>query len=131
MLRSTVAVLAGLVVTLGIVLITSSLTIIWLGLPPDGPPTTTYLALNLICGALAGLAGGWTAMRLAPHTPHGHVVALAVVILLISLPSLFSGPAPGQPGWYVLFLSILGPLSVLIGGFLGLRWRRRHPEAGP
>ena len=129
MLRSVVAVLAGLVVVLGLVLITSSMLVLALGLPPDGPPTDTYLILNLVASALAGLAGGATAMRFAPHTPHGHVIALAVVILLLSLPSAFSGPAPGQPAWYGLVMSIVGPLSVLVGGLLMIRWRRPPPDA--
>ena len=128
MLRSAVAVLAGLVVVLGIVLISSSMLVLALGLPPEGPPTDTYLMLNLVANALAGLAGGATAMKLSPHTPHGHVLALAVVILLLSLPSAFSGPAPGQPAWYGLVMSIIGPLSVLAGGLLMIRGRR-HPPA--
>ena len=128
MLRSAVAVLAGLVVVLGLVLITSSMLVLALGLPPEGPPSDTYLALNLVIGALAGLAGGAVAMRLAPHTPHGHVIALAVVILLLSLPAAFSGPAPGQPAWYLAVMSIVSPLSVLAGGLL-IRRRRPPPEA--
>ena len=129
MWRSAVAVLAGLVVVLGLWLITTPMLVLALGLPPEGPPNDTYLALNLVIVALSGLAGGATAMKLAPHTPHGHVIVLAVVLLLISLPSAIGGSAPGQPAWYGLAMSILGPLSVLAGGLLMLRRRRPPPKA--
>jgi hypothetical protein len=118
MLRSVGAVLAGLVATLALV-VTSSFLAGWiLGFGPADPPTGGYLALNLFGSAIAGAVGGGTAMRLAPHRPHGHVGALALVILLLSLPTLLSAPAPGQPAWYGAALSVLGPVSVLIGGLL-------------
>ena len=127
MLRSIAAVLAGLVVTVFLVMVLSFLAGAVLGIPPAGPPTPPYLVLNLIGGAIAGASGGAIAVRFAPHTPHGHVGALAALILLLSLPTLLSPPAPGQPGWYGLALSVLGPVSVAVGGFLAIR--RRHRAA--
>ena len=127
MSRSLVAVVAGLVVAVVIVVALSNMGAAILGVPSGGPPTDGYLAFNLAASALAGLAGGATASRIAAHTPHGHAIALAGVILLLSLPGLFSAPAPGQPSWYPIVLSILGPVSVMAGGLIG---RRRSGPVG-
>ena len=121
MIRSVVAVLAGLLITMALVLAGSYLAARLFGLGPEDPPTPGYLAANLAGSAVAGLIGGAIAMRLAPHRPHGHVVALAFVILLLSLPTLLSAPASGQPAWYGLAISIVGPVSVLLGGLLAAR----------
>jgi len=97
-----------------------------LGFPAEGDPRPLYLAVILIVVVVAGLSGGATAVWLAPHTPHGHVGAFAGLILLLSLPTLLSPPALGQPGWYGTALSVLGPLSVGLGGFLAIRYRGRR-----
>ena len=128
MSRSVIAVIAGLVVAVVLVIVLSNLGSAVFGDPSGGPPTTGYLAFNLAASALAGLAGGATASRIAAHTPHGHAIALAGVILLLSLPGLFSAPAPGQPSWYPVVLSILGPASVLVGGLIA---RRRTETVSP
>ncbi|MEX2583196.1 MAG: hypothetical protein WD766_07970 [Gemmatimonadota bacterium] len=124
MLRSIAAVLAGLVVTIVLVMVLTYLAGMIAGVGPTSPPTTLYLVLNLVGGVIAGASGGATAVRLAPHTPHGHVWALAFVVLLLSLPTLFSAPSPGQPEWYGAVLSVLGPVSVLLGGVAAARARR-------
>ena len=124
MRRSLAAVLAGLIVAVVMVIMLSWLAAVIVDQPESGPPTRAYLALNLLGGALAGMAGGATAAWMAPHTPRGHAYILAAVILLLSLPGLFSAPLPGQPSWYPLALSVLGPASVVIGGVIALRRRR-------
>jgi hypothetical protein len=123
-MRSLMAVVAGLVVTTVLVLVLTFLATWALLSGPTAAPSPSYLAANLLGGAIAGMAGGATAMRLAPHRPHGHLFVLALVILLLSLPTLLSAPAPGQPAWYGLALSVLGPVSVLLGGMaVGARSR--------
>ena len=129
MLRSIAAVVAGLVVAVVIVMAFTFVASAALGLGPEDPPTPPYLLLNLLGSVIAGAAGGATAMRIAPHTPHGHVFALAIVILLLSLPTVFSGAAPGQPDWYPLATSVLGPVSVFLGGLLAARRRDRPRSA--
>lgn len=129
MLRSAAAVVAGLIVTIVLVMVFTFLAATASGLRTGDPPTPPYLLLNLLGSAIAGMSGGATAMRLAPHTPHGHVGAVAVVILLISLPALLSAPEAGQPGWYPLVLSVLGPVSVFLGGLLAARARRDESPA--
>lgn len=124
MRRSLAAVVAGLIVAVVMVIVLSWLAAAVVDQPESGPPTAVYLALNLLGGALAGMAGGATAARMAPHTPHGHAYILAAVILLLSLPGLFSAPLPGQPSWYPVALSVLGPASVVAGGLIALRRRR-------
>lgn len=131
MIRSIAAVTAGLVVTIVLVLILTPLAGMIAGVPMGAPPNTLYLVLNLIASALAGFAGGEVAVRIAHYAPHGHVIALAGVILLLALPSVFSAPAPGQPGWYPLVISIVGPASVLIGGMLAARRYERRASAAP
>lgn len=126
MVRSVASVLAGLIVAAVLVMAVTFLATAALGLPPGAPPTPAYLLLNLLGSALAGASGGAVAVRLAPHRPHAHGIALALLILLLSLPTLLSAPAPGQPTWYGLALSVIGPLSVLAGGLLALR--ARPPE---
>jgi hypothetical protein len=122
MIRSIAAVLAGFLVTFVLGFLAAAI----LGLPMDGPPTREYLALDLLGRAIAGAAGGATAVRIAAHTPHGHTMALAIAILLLSLPQLLSVPGLGQPSWYPLVISVLGPVSVLIGGLLaGRKWIAR------
>ena len=121
MIRSIAAVAAGLVVTVVLVLILTPLAGMIAGVPMGAPPTPLYLVLNLLASAIAGFVGGVVAVRVAHYAPHGHVIALAVVILLLALPTVFTAPAPGQPAWYPLAISILGPISVLAGGMLAAR----------
>ncbi|MQA90360.1 MAG: hypothetical protein GEU90_08995 [Gemmatimonas sp.] len=123
MLRSIAAVLAGLIATLALVIVLTYLSGVLSGASATSPPTPLYLGLNLVGGAIAGASGGAVAVRLAPHTPHGHMWALALVILILSLPIIFSAPSPGQPIWYGIVLSVLGPVSVVAGGLAAVRWK--------
>ena len=125
MIRSIAAVLAGLVVTVVLVMALTYLVAAWFAVPVDEPLPASYLAFNLLGSAVAGMIGGATAVRLAPHTPHGHVFALAVLILLLSLPTLLTPPAAGQPSWYGVVVSVLGPVAVAVGGMAMARSRER------
>lgn len=125
MMRSIGAIAAGLAVNFALVFATTSLATLVFGVPIAGPATNGYLGLNLLGAAVAGAAGGATAVAIAAHAPHGHVLALALAILLVSLPALFAAPPPGQPAWYPLVLSVLGPVSVVAGGWLAIGRQRR------
>lgn len=129
MLRSLAAVLAGLGVTVVLVMLLTTFAGSIADVPVGTPPTNLYLVLNLAGSFIAGAAGGAVAERIAARAPHGHVIALAVVILLLSLPTVFSAPAPGQPTWYPVAISILGPIAVLTGGILAIRYLRRRGVA--
>lgn len=131
MVRSIAAVLAGLVVAVVLVITLNLLAAAALRIPLGGTPPPLYLALNLLGAAVAGASGGATAFRLAPHRPHGHVGSLALLLVLLSLPTLLAAPAPGQPTWYSLALTVLGPVSVFAGGFLAVRRVDRSPTVEP
>lgn len=121
-LRSAVAVLVGFLVTAALVTVTTFGAAAVLGLPMSGPPTPTYLVLNLVGSALAGVAGGYLCARAAPRAQSAHVTALAVLLILMTLPAVFAEPVAGRPAWYPLTLAILGPASVMLGGWLHIRW---------
>lgn len=126
-LRSAAAVLAGFLLTVALVVVVTFGAAVLLGLPPEGPPTPLYLVLNLLGSAAAGVAGGYLCARAAPRAPAGHVIALAVLVLGLSLPAVFSEPVPGRPEWYPAVLAVLGPASIILGGWLVVRrspgWR--------
>lgn len=82
-----------------------------------GPPGTAFLVTNLVVSALSAVAGGYATAVLAPHSPRGHTVGLALMVLAMSLSQL-AHPAPGLPRWYPAALAVVGPACALLGGFL-------------
>lgn len=129
--RLVVAVLAGLGVTILVVLVG---TLIAVKLAPSGVDPATlertlregvtlpraYLALNLAFSAAAALAGGYVAGRVANRRGSKAVRVLAALLLLSGVLSLTgrNGNAPGQPAWYPYVLLLLGPAGVVVGGSL-------------
>lgn len=122
MIRSIAAVLVGLAVTFALVLLFHQATILLTGIPPEGRASGPYLIANIAASFLAGACGGAAAARVAARAPQGHTIVLALAILILSLPTLFMGAAPGQPSWYPLLMSVVGPVSVMVGGVVG-GWR--------
>lgn len=130
-MRSAVAVLMGFVVTMGLLYISTWILTAILVVPGDIAPTGEYLAMNLAASAIAAAAGGATAMWFAPHTPHGHVYGLAIVLLILSIPTILSPPAPNQPQWYGFVISFVGPLFVVVGGLLAARVKHGRESGTP
>ena len=129
MKRSIAAVVVGILVTMALVYLFHLGTIAATGLPLEGTSSQRYLVANLVASFIAGACGGAAAVRVAARDPHGHMIAVAMAILLLSVPTLFAGAAPGQPTWYPALMSLLGPVAVLTGGWLAAgRWRRRSRE---
>ena len=123
MIRSIAAVVVGLLVTMALVPLFHLATLYITGLPIEESPTGPYLIANLVGSFIAAACGGAAAVRVAAQAPSGHVIVLALVILLLSLPALF---APGEPMWYRALSSVLGPVAVITGGWLAAgRWRNR------
>jgi hypothetical protein len=89
--------------------------------PGDIAPSSEYLTMNLVASAIASAAGGAAAMWFAPHAPRGHVYGLAIVLLILSIPTILSPPAPNQPSWYGIVISFVGPAFVVLGGVLAER----------
>lgn len=129
MIRSIAAVLVGLAVTIALVLLFHQVTVHLTGIPLEGTESGPYLVANIVASFFAGACGGAAAARIAARSPYGHTIALAIAILVLSLPTLFMGAAPGQPSWYPLAMSVVGPVAVMAGGVVaGRRWhgmRRR------
>jgi hypothetical protein len=119
----------GVVVTLAIVMISGYVITSVLGIAPDDRTAPAFLNASLVANAIAASLGGATAMRFAPHSPRGHVLVFAGVLLLISLGTLFQPPPPTQPGWYNVVNSVIGPLFALLGGVAAAKVSRR--PAGP
>lgn len=131
-LRSAAAVLAGFLLTAALVVVVTFGAAVLLGLPPQGPPTPLYLALNVLGSAAAGVAGGYLCARTAPRAPGGHAMGLALLVLVLSLPAMFSQPVPGRPEWYPAVLAVLGPASIMLGGWLFVRRAPvRHEAESP
>ena len=128
MLRSVGAVLAGFLLATIIVLL-STMIAVALMLPPAGPgmmpePTGSYLAVNLVCGLLAAIAGGWLAARLARQAPLAHAMAVGTVMLVLGLAAAAmesDGTTGRQPGWYLYAVALIGWTGASLGGVLRSR----------
>lgn len=131
MIQSIISVVAGFVVMAGVVIAgTAAATELIVpgglfdaatGSPSDLPPT--YFAANLMVSAVAALLGGWITARMAPSREMVHVFALAILVILMSLPGLigYDEVQASQPGWYRIFLPLLGVSGAILGGWLRSR----------
>ena len=83
----------------------------------------TYFAANLVVFAMGALLGGWVTARMAPSREMLHVIALAALSILMSLPGLlgYGESQADQPIWYIYLLPALGITGSLIGGWLRSR----------
>ena len=130
-MRSIICVVAGFVVVMAVVMAGTAATtelIVPGGLfdAATGPRTAlppNYFAANLVVAALGAVLGGWVTARMAPAAEMFHVLALALLVLLMSIPGLFQyGPSYDvQPVWYVYGLPILGIGGAILGGWLRSR----------
>ena len=122
MLRSLVAVFAGFLAIVVLVLASAPLAARLLpatALPAPRPPIA-YLAVNLVSGFLCAGAGGWITGHLAASHPQWHAAGLAALVLALGVTTAAQGGAAraGQPSWYVWTLPFVGAGGVLLGGWL-------------
>ena len=125
MLHSILSVLAGYAVTAAIVIIGTMLAVrLILGTPltamrapAAGAVPKQYLQANLAVSALAALAGGWVAARVAGHDSLYHGLALAGFMVLMGFLSMKREGA-GQPRWYQLTLLTVMPAIAVLGAWL-------------
>jgi hypothetical protein len=130
-MRSIICVVAGFVVVMAVVIAgTAAATELIVpgglfdaatGSPADLP--ANYYAANLVVSGMGAMLGGWVTARMAPAAEMLHVLALALLILLMSIPALL-GYGPGvelQPVWYRITLPVLGIGGALLGGWLRSR----------
>lgn len=120
MVRSVVAVFAGFLAIVVLVL-ASAPVIAKLLLPATAArPTGGYLVANLLTGfAFAGV-GGWIAAHIAASGPHWHAVVLAALVLALGIMTAAQGGAAraGQPPWYGWVLPFVGAAGALLGGWI-------------
>lgn len=93
-----------------------------LPLNPEAPtfkPPTAYILINLVCGLLAAMLGGFVAARLAPAAPRKHAAVLGAMVLVFGILYAVSGRNGPQPMWYLTALPVVGAAGVMLGGL----WR--------
>lgn len=81
-------------------------------------PSMRIYATNLVMSLIAAIVGGWITLRLAPSSPDGHLLALAVVVLLMGAVSAFAPGGAQQARWYKLLIPVVGAAGVLASGVL-------------
>jgi len=81
------------------------------------PPGTAFHVTNLVMSAVSAAGGGYATAVLAPHSPRGHTIGLALMVFAMSLSQLMQ-PAPGLPRWYPAALTVVGPACAVLGGLL-------------
>jgi hypothetical protein len=90
----------------------------WTGTP--GQPKAGYIFVNLGYSLAAALVGGYITASFAHGNPLHHVLALALIVLLLSALSALQERGK-QPIWYQLTLIALTPIGVFLGGLLRLK----------
>ena len=119
-LRSVGAVLAGLVAAgATVMLLTAAAVLLFFDGDFSAPPTGPYVTVNLAYTFGAGALGGWVTARLAARSEVIHGVALAALMVVLTLVGGTGGGAVGVPAWYDTAVMVLGPLGVL-GGALAV-----------
>ena len=129
MLRSALAVLAGLVVILitsfGIEAVANPLLVKVLGLPNEAalPHNMGVWAITFTYTFVCVIAGGWVTARLAPKLRERHALALGVIQSLLTIPAMLAFPAQAPLlGW--IFGMILVIPAAWFGGVIYARGRR-------
>jgi hypothetical protein len=110
------AAMAALVAVITVLL--QKLTPAWAG--ETASPTLGYIFVNLGYSFLAAAAGGYVTAWIAQQNPLIHVLALAIVVLLLAALSALQQRGK-QPVWYLLSLVALTPVGVLAGGLTRMR----------
>jgi hypothetical protein len=118
-LRSLLAVLAGFLSMAAVVILLTTLSVKLFHLR-SGHPTPPYLVANVLYSLGAAELGGFVTAKIAQRSPIAHGIALALLMLLLSIVSYKNHP-PGQPLWYQIFLIIAPPLVAIAGAALTTR----------
>ncbi len=115
LLRSIVAVLAGMALMTALVLAGTLVAATNLG-GPGGEVTDAYLAANFAVSALAAMVGGAVAARLAPHRPWLHVAAMALFMVVLTGTDVRGGG--DRPAYYPVMVLTFGLVGLAVGGWL-------------
>ena len=114
--RSVLAVIAGYFAMMIVVIVLTIVSMKAFHLQ-SGHPTPVYLTLNILYSIAAALLGGCVTAKIARRSPIVHGVALALIMLALSLVT-FSTSAGGQPLGYRIFVVIALPLAAVAGSAL-------------
>lgn len=121
-LHAFLALLAGfatmVLLVIAITALLTRLTPDWVG--EEAKPRAGYIAVNLGYSFLAASAGGYVTAWAAVANPLIHVLALALVVLLLAALSAMQSRGK-QPIWYALALVAISPIGVLAGGLVRMR----------
>lgn len=90
----------------------------WVG--EQGKPRLGYVFVNLGYSFLAAAAGGYVTVSIASGSILAHILALAVVVLVLSALSALQMRGE-QPISYQLALVAISPMGVVAGGIVRLR----------
>ena len=121
-LHAFLALIAGFIT---IAVLVTVLTVLLQRLTPDwvvqdGRPKPGYIFVNLGYSFVAAACGGYVTAWIAGQNPLIHVLALAIVVLLLAALSALQQRG-NQPIWYLLVLVAVTPIGVLVGGLIRLR----------
>lgn len=137
MARSILAVFAGLLLIMLLIIIATSIAVrVFIGsLAPETAfqLPTSYIVTNLICSVLITALGGYVTATIAERYQLLHAGILAGLLFIFSLAAYAQNAnqqqAGHQPRWYAITLVLLGPLCVMAGA--AIRQMKARPTAMP
>jgi hypothetical protein len=118
--RGILAVLAGFVVTLGLIRAFSA----WSGPVENYATSMNYFLVSLTSTVLAAVVGGYITALIAGSHEFPHAAGLGFLMIAMSIVSMRQAGAV-RPGWYETSVAGCGPLSAMIGAALRLLTKRR------
>jgi hypothetical protein len=90
----------------------------WVG--ETGKPRAGYIFVNLGYSLTAAMVGGFVTAWIALNNQLIHVLALALIVLVLSALSAVQQRGK-QPIWYQLTLLVLTPVGVFLGGMIRIK----------
>jgi hypothetical protein len=118
--RGILAVLAGFVVTLGLIRVFSA----WSGPVENYATSMNYFLVSLTSTVLAAVVGGYVTALVAGSHEFPHAAGVGLLMIAMSIVSMRQEGA-SRPGWYETSVAGCGPLSAMIGAALRLLTKRR------
>ena len=118
MLKSILAVIAGILFIIIVSTIVDQVLHAVSVYPPEGEPLTDALALLATAYRFViGIAGAWLTARLAPQNPMKHVMILAGIGIILGLIGVLATWNKGLgPRWYAIALVVLAIPQCWLGG---------------
>ena len=128
MVRSAVAVVAGYVLIVALVMAFDVIHGTLVGVPEKGQVPLEYMIINLASGAVAGVIGAYMTAMIAGRAPTQHALALGIFSLVVGIATSVKYWGD-QPVWYqATLLGMVVPLA-FVGGRLRAWQMKRRPSA--